>query len=105
MVRQKDGVDLPVAVLEPGSVFGEMSLLTGQRRSATVRSVEPAVVYEVGQQQLGPILRSRPAAVNELAAIMAPRLHATAAATHGYESRKAVVSLSRRIRSFLLAPV
>ena len=38
MVRQKDGVDLPVAVLEQGSVFGEMSLLTGQRRSATVRS-------------------------------------------------------------------
>lgn len=105
MVRQKDGVDLPVAVLEQGSVFGEMSLLTGQRRSATVRSVETAVVYEVGQQQLGPILRSRPDAVNELAAIMAPRLHATAAATHGYESRKAVGSLSRRIRTFLLAPI
>ncbi|HET7705196.1 MAG TPA: cyclic nucleotide-binding domain-containing protein [Thermoanaerobaculia bacterium] len=105
MVRQKDGVDLPVAVLEQGSVFGEMSLLTGQRRSATVRSIETAVVYEVGQQQLAPILRSRPAAVNELAAIMAPRLHATAAATHGYESRKAVVSLSRRIRTFLLSPI
>ncbi len=105
MVRQKDGVDLRVAMLEQGSVFGEMSLLTGQRRSATVRSIETAVVYEVGQQQLAPILRSRPAAVQELAAIMAPRLHATAAASHGYESRKAVVSLSRRIRSFLLSPI
>ncbi len=103
MVRQKDGVDLPVAILEPGSVFGEMSLLTGQRRSATVRSIDSAVVYEVGHQQLGPILQSRPAAANELAAIMEPRLRATAGAKRGYEAKKGVVSLGRRIRSFLLS--
>jgi CRP-like cAMP-binding protein len=103
MVRQRDGVDLPVAILQPGSVFGEMSLLTGQRRSATVRSIESALVYEVGQQQLGPILRSRPDAVNELAAVMEPRLRVTAGARSGYEARKEVVSLGEKIRSFLLS--
>lgn len=35
------------AVLEPGDFFGEMSLLSGLRRSETVKSIEPCVLIEV----------------------------------------------------------
>jgi CRP-like cAMP-binding protein len=39
LVRQEDGHDLAVATLDPGAVFGERSLLTGEPRSATIRWV------------------------------------------------------------------
>src|SRR5262245_40713201 len=47
-VRKKDpstGIDFLVAQLSEGSAVGEMSLLTGRPRSATVMTVKPTVVY------------------------------------------------------------
>ena len=105
LIRQTDGQDLPVATLESGAVFGEMSLLTGAARSATVRSVDSAVVYEIGQQQIAPILRNRPEIIEELAFIMGPRVTASAAAKQQYGSRGVTVSLASRIRSFLLTEI
>ncbi|MCK8785721.1 mechanosensitive ion channel [Roseomonas sp. NAR14] len=57
----------------PGAVLGEMSLLTGQPRSATVVAVTDAVVYEVRREHLDPILRRRPEIGDGLATIMAER--------------------------------
>ncbi|MFA6954801.1 MAG: cyclic nucleotide-binding domain-containing protein [Thermoanaerobaculia bacterium] len=103
LVRQADGHDLAVATLDAGAVFGERSLLTGEPRSATVRSIDSAVVYEIGQRQLAPILQARPSAIDELAAIMEPRLRATAAAGESYESKKQLRSLAGSIRKFFLS--
>lgn len=103
LIRQSDGVDLPVATLEAGAVFGEMSLLTGAPRSATVRSTDPALVYEISHHQLGRILRRRPTAIDDLAAIMEPRLSVSAAASARHSRRKSAATLASRIRSFLLA--
>ncbi|MDP6804846.1 MAG: cyclic nucleotide-binding domain-containing protein [Rhodospirillales bacterium] len=44
-----DGEERRIATLEPGSVFGEMSLLTGSPRSATVVSMTPVTLLEVGK--------------------------------------------------------
>jgi len=59
--------------LLPGDVFGEMSLLTGQPRSATVGAVIDSVVYEIHKRHLDPILERRPAIAEGLAGIMAER--------------------------------
>jgi CRP-like cAMP-binding protein len=56
-----------------GEVFGEISLLTGAPRSATVAAATDVVLYEVGKAQLDPILRARPDLADNLAAIMAKR--------------------------------
>jgi small-conductance mechanosensitive channel/CRP-like cAMP-binding protein len=65
--------EAPVDRLTQGAVFGEMSLLTGQPRSATVAAATEAVVLELAKADLDPVLRARPALLDGLTAIMAER--------------------------------
>ena len=57
----------------PGDVFGEMSLLTGQPRSASVIANTDAMVYELDKDTLDPILRRRPELAARLADLMGLR--------------------------------
>ncbi|WP_247878282.1 mechanosensitive ion channel family protein [Azospirillum sp. TSO22-1] len=59
--------------MRPGDVFGEMSLLTGQPRSASVVANTDAVVYELDKDHLDPVLRRRPELATQLAELMAQR--------------------------------
>ncbi|KAA1429421.1 hypothetical protein [Nocardioides antri] len=51
-----------------------MSLLTGAPRSATVRSREETLVFEIGRQAYLPLVQAHPEWVDELAAVMEARL-------------------------------
>ena len=46
-VRKRDRV---VAILRAGEIFGEMSLLTGEPRSATVTAVSPMDLYQINKE-------------------------------------------------------
>lgn len=72
-VADADGAEFAAARLYPGAVFGEMSLLTGQPRSATVLAATEAAVFELRKSDLDPLLRARPALLDTLSAIMAER--------------------------------
>lgn len=74
LVRGEDGDDVAVDVMGVGEVIGEMALLTGEARVATVRAVDGAVVYEIGAVQYRPLLVAHPEWVDELAGIMSDRL-------------------------------
>lgn len=63
------GKRAPVATLGHGDVVGEMSLLTGARRSATVIAAEPVGAYRVAKAQLGPILDRSPSLYDRFAAM------------------------------------
>jgi CRP-like cAMP-binding protein len=54
----RGGEDLLVDTMGTGAVVGEMSLPSGDRRSATVRALEGAVMYEIGRHQYAPLLHS-----------------------------------------------
>ena len=58
-----EGKQEPVKVgqMRPGEFFGEMSLLTGEQRSATVKAVCETVIYEVTKEQIGALLTGRSA--------------------------------------------
>ena len=78
VVREQDGAETPLRRLVPGDIFGEMSLLTGQPRTATVRAATDAVVFEVAKDHLDPVLRRRPELAEGLAAMVAARQAANA---------------------------
>jgi len=60
--------------LVPGDVFGEMSLLTGATRSATISARTHTILLEIGKEQLEPILTEHPEAIAELGRLQAERL-------------------------------
>ena len=55
-----------VALIRPGEFFGEMSLLTGEERSATVRVVTESVVYEIRKEPIVRCMEDRPSLGREL---------------------------------------
>jgi type IV pilus assembly protein PilB len=76
-VRKKDpsnGIDFLVAELRPGSAVGEMSLLTGKPRSATVTTVEATSVFTLTRGDFRNILTLHPEISLGLARILAERL-------------------------------
>lgn len=74
MLRRAGGVDASVDRMGRGAVFGEMALLTGERRTATVRAVDMALVFEIGKQQYEPLLQRHPEWLDDLAEMMEDRL-------------------------------
>jgi small-conductance mechanosensitive channel/CRP-like cAMP-binding protein len=72
-IARPDGQEFVADRLYPGAVFGEMSLLTGQPRSASVLAATDVAVFELRKADLDPVLRARPALLEGLTAIMAER--------------------------------
>jgi small-conductance mechanosensitive channel len=62
-----------VGSISQGSFFGEMSLLTGEPRSATVRAIYEVWLAEITREIMEPILRANPAMVETLSSILAER--------------------------------
>jgi CRP-like cAMP-binding protein len=59
-----------VATLSAGDMVGEMSLMTGARRSATVTADTPVVALEITKAALEPILNESPGLVERFAAML-----------------------------------
>jgi uncharacterized repeat protein (TIGR04076 family) len=72
-----DGAQTVLTVLGPGDCFGEMSLLTGQRTSAAVRSRDATVILALTPQELENLLALEPELHRVFSRLMADRLRAT----------------------------
>jgi CRP-like cAMP-binding protein len=102
MARQAEGFDKRIEVIKRGKIFGEISLLTDGRRTATVRALETAVVYEIGKTQFEPIIRARPDIVEELAVIMEKHLRNIREHREDDEVDRETATISRRIKRLFL---
>jgi small-conductance mechanosensitive channel len=69
----KNGSTIPVATLSSGDCFGEMSLLTGEKRSATVRADGDCYVMEISKQTMGEVIRDSPECLKQLSELLAKR--------------------------------
>src|SRR5215831_10264107 len=69
----KNGSTIQVATLNAGDCFGEMSLLTGEPRSATVRARRDCYVMEIGKPTMAEVLQSAPECLVQLSELLAQR--------------------------------
>ena len=62
-----------VAVIPAGGFFGEMSMLTGDRRSATVRAVDDVTVLEISAKDFRELAIANPGLIDHVSTIMGDR--------------------------------
>lgn len=73
LLNSADGSEREIARLGAGQCFGEMSLLTGAPRAATIRTITDCVLYEISDAAIGPLIKARPELAASLGRILAQR--------------------------------
>jgi small-conductance mechanosensitive channel/CRP-like cAMP-binding protein len=104
----KNGSKIQVAKLRAGDCFGEMSLLTGEPRSATVRADADCYVMEIGKPEMAEVLSGAPTCMEQLSQLLAQRKMETegilkeAGNTHEQvlKERQYTANFLQRLRTF-----
>jgi CRP-like cAMP-binding protein len=111
--RSQDGRrSIRLAELDEGDFFGELALLTGASRSATVTALGGCEVLVLHSEDLAPILQADPNLIGALSRALAERsieAHEAMAADPGTDPADrqgltAAVPLRERIRQFFRLP-
>ncbi len=92
----------------PENFFGEIALLTGAKRNATIRAATDVEVWEIGRDAFAKLLRAKPAAGAAMAEVAGRRATETSQATATSASGGAAVAVAsteakRRSAMILLA--
>jgi len=77
-IHPDSGGSRGVAALRAGEAFGEISLLTGEPRLATVRALSELELVEIDKATLAPILQANPSLVEKLEETIVARRQQTA---------------------------
>jgi small-conductance mechanosensitive channel/CRP-like cAMP-binding protein len=98
-----------VARIDPGGVFGEMSLLTGDPRTATVAAVGDSVLLEIDAESFRRVVLENPAAVEAISLLVVARRAGLDRARAMADEEQAALrvqshTLLGRIRQFLRLP-
>jgi small-conductance mechanosensitive channel/CRP-like cAMP-binding protein len=105
----KNGSKIQVATLGSGDCFGEMSLLTGEKRSATVRAEGDCYVMEISKDVMGEVIRESPDCLKQLSELLAKRKMetegilkdlATSSADQAAKQREYTATFLRRLKTF-----
>jgi CRP-like cAMP-binding protein len=93
-----------VAVIPTGGFFGEMSMLTGDRRAATVRALDDVTVLEISSKEFRELAIANPGLVDHISTIMTTRrtgLEDAKAHAATLSAPEAKASFLTRMRRFL----
>lgn len=98
---EQGGLTTTVTTLEPGKCFGEMSLLTGEPRSATVVAATELSVIAVGKQALLQVVQEDRRLIERIGEVVARRQAVTAAAKAQLSRDAASLSVVTHTRSLV----
>ena len=102
LIPDKNGDDMVVARLQSGAFFGEMSLLTGAPRGATVRAAVDSMVIEITKDALQPILLRRDSLMEAMSGALAERqLQNSKAAENGAQESDVQTAQESLAKQFL----
>jgi len=73
VANESGGAERRVALLGPGDFFGEMALLTGAPRSATVVALSEVVTYKLDKDSFLETIQARPSMAEEISRLLAQR--------------------------------
>src|SRR5213080_1300353 len=105
----KNGSTIPVASLRSGDCFGEMSLLTGEKRSATVKADGDCYIMEISKDVMADVIRDSPDCLRKLSELLAKRKMetegilkdvATSSADQAAKQREYTATFLRRLKTF-----
>jgi CRP-like cAMP-binding protein len=77
-----------VGSINPGQFFGEMSLLVGEARTATVTALVESVVFEIPREIFYELIDNRPEIANMISRAVAERQLANSMAIESSESER-----------------
>jgi signal transduction histidine kinase len=94
VVKRSRTTDVPIAVLGPGEIVGEMSIFEAQPRMASVRAVSATRVIRIERDEIVELLRTRPTATLSMLRTVMGRLRSTEAMLREREKLAALGTLS-----------
>jgi len=92
------GSEVILNVIEPGEVFGEMSLVDGEPRCADALAADASETVMVGRRDFLPVLDAHPEAARAMMAILCRRIRQTSAFVESAVLLSAPARLFLRIR-------
>src|SRR5213080_4465283 len=104
----KNGSRIQVATLSAGDCFGEMSLITGESRTATVQAESDCYVLEIGKPVMADVIRDSPDCLERLSELLARRKlenegvikEAASLALNQRKEREYTATFLHRLRTF-----
>ena len=101
--REGDTPAVKLAVLGPGDYFGEMSLMTGAPRVATITALEETRLLEVGKASFRGIVAAHPELVEQFGTLLRLRLAERTQAIAGVErATPEIQDIFQKIRDFFV---
>jgi len=82
------GKSIEVARLGAGSFFGEMALLTGEARTASIIAISDSILFEITREHIAPLIDEQPQISNALSELLVQRKIATEAEKNKYRAEK-----------------
>ncbi|MEB2284830.1 MAG: hypothetical protein B6D46_13000 [Polyangiaceae bacterium UTPRO1] len=94
-VANERGEHVTLDTLGPGGFFGEISLLDGGPRTASVRAAEPSEVYVLERDDFHAFLRQRPDVAIEILTVMGQRQRSSTEALRAMKNPNVAFAASR----------
>lgn len=101
-VKNNEGKEVYVGSLKPGDFLGEMSLLTGEPRSATVIAKSDSLTFELTKEIISPIIHNRVNLTEEFGKIIAERhsINIDKIAESQFKAKSKIEVFIEKIKSF-----